>query len=256
MCLIAVALCAHPHFRLVVAANRDEFHDRPSAPASWWDDAPQLFGGRDLQQHGSWFASSRDGRWCAVTNVRRMVPPDPGAPSRGALVTNYLRGTRGARDYLTQLADHAPHYAGFNLLVGDADGVAYASNQPQWQQAQLSAGIHAVSNASLDTPWPKLQRLRQALQQWCAAASADREPLMQALGDESVVADTELPDTGVGLEMERFLATAFIRGPRYGTRCSTVLTVDRQGEAWFQERRFGPGGEFLGETLQRLPWPA
>lgn len=256
MCLIALALDAHPRFRLVVAANRDEFHNRPAAPASWWDDAPQIFGGRDLQQHGSWFACSRDGRWTAVTNVRRMVEPDPGAPSRGALVTNYLRSHHGADAYVAQLADSAPHYAGFNLLAGDLQTVEYASNQTAWQRKTLTPGVHAVSNASLDTPWPKLLRLRAALQTWCDTASSDREQLMTALGDDRAVADDALPDTGVGLEMERFLAPPFIRGPHYGTRCCTLLLVTTAGETWFHERRFGPGGVFLGETLEQLSSPA
>lgn len=252
MCLIALALHAHPRFRLVVAANRDEFHARPSAPASWWDDAPDVFGGRDLQQHGSWMALARDGRWAAVTNVRRMVTPDPQAPSRGSLVADYVRGTATAPVYVRQLAAQAPRYAGYNLLTGDAGSVVYSSNTPQSQEQVLMPGVHAVSNASLDTPWPKLVRLRAGLARWCEDGADDFRPLFALLGDEHIAGDDELPDTGVGLQMERFLSPPFIRDGRYGTRCCTVLAIDNDGAVHYHERRFGPAGAFQGETIEFL----
>ncbi|HEX4895988.1 MAG TPA: NRDE family protein [Solimonas sp.] len=252
MCLIAVALDAHPRYRLVLAANRDEFHARPAAPASWWDDAPQIFGGRDLQQHGSWLAINRAGHWAAITNVRRMVPPDPQAPSRGALVADYLRGTQSAVDYARVLQARPQRHAGYNLLLGDRAHVVYSSNTPQPAHRTLSPGVHAVSNASLDTPWPKLLRLRQALADWCAAGQDEFAPLFHALSDTRSAADAELPDTGVGLEMERFLAPPFIYGERYGTRCCTVLALDHDGRGLFHERRFGPNAAPQGETRERL----
>lgn len=252
MCLIALALDAHPHFSLVLAANRDEFHARPTAPASAWDDSPQIFGGRDLQQHGSWLALARDGRWAAITNVRRMEPPDPQAPSRGALVADYLRVSTGARAYGEALADDAARYAGFNLLLGDRDGVWYLSNQSSFVMQPLNAGVHAVSNASLDTPWPKLVDLKARVAQWCADGETDGDALFAALADRQPAADAALPDTGVGLERERFLSSAFIRNEVYGTRCSTVLTIDAGGHATFRERRFGPQAVFSGETTEYL----
>jgi uncharacterized protein with NRDE domain len=252
MCLIALALDAHPRFSLVLAANRDEFHARPAAPASYWDDSPQIFGGRDLQQHGSWLAIARDGRWVAVTNVRRMVLPDPSAPSRGELASGYLRGTLDARAYGESLAARAERYAGFNLLLGDRDGVWYLSNQPGFRMQRLTPGQHAVSNASLDTPWPKLRHLKSRLGQWCADGETDTTGLFAALADPHIATDAELPDTGVGIEHERFLSPAFISSAEYGTRCSTVLTIDAGGHAVFHERRFGPQATFLGETVEYL----
>lgn len=252
MCLIALALDAHPRYSLVLAANRDEFHARPTAPASYWDDSPQIFGGRDLQQHGSWLALGRDGRWVAITNVRRMEQPDPAAPSRGGLVSGYLRSSLGARAYGESLATGATRYAGFNLLLGDRDGAWYLSNKPQFAMQPLTPGLHAVSNASLDTPWPKLVRLKSQTAQWCADGDTDPAPLFAALSDSHVAADAELPDTGVGLEYERFLSSAFINSAEYGTRCSTVLTIDAGGHAVFRERRFGPHAAFLGETVEYL----
>ncbi|MGH8447006.1 MAG: NRDE family protein [Solimonas sp.] len=260
MCLIALALDAHPRYSLVLAANRDEFHGRPTAPASWWDDAPQIFGGRDLQQHGSWLATARDGRWAAVTNVRRMELPDPTAPSRGALIANYLRGEAGAQAYGESLAGSAARYAGFNLLLGDHRGVWYLSNHggnhgdgpSGFVMQALTPGVHAVSNASLDTPWPKLVTLKSRLTPWCADGETDTGTLFAALADQGLAADGELPDTGVGLERERFLSAAFVRSTIYGTRCSTVLTVDGGGHAGFHEKRYGPDAVFAGETLEYL----
>ncbi len=251
MCLIAVALNAHPRYRLVVAANRDEFHARPSQAAAWWEDAPDIYGGRDLQQGGTWLACSRDGRWGAVTNVRRMVPPDPQAPSRGNLVSGYLRTASSAADHVAHLQPSAADFAGFNLLLGDAAGCSYLSNHPHTQHTILQPGVHAVSNASLDTPWPKLLHLREALSSWCAAGNTRVDALYAALADETAVPDAHLPDTGVGLPLERFLATPFIRGPSYGTRASTLLLIGDNG-IHFHERRFGPGGVTLGDSAQQL----
>ncbi|NKF21964.1 NRDE family protein [Solimonas marina] len=252
MCLIALALDAHPRYSLVLAANRDEFHARPTAPASYWDDAPQIFGGRDLQQHGGWLAVGSAGRWAAVTNVRRMEATDPAAPSRGQLVAGYLRGTQDAQRYGEALAASASRYAGFNLLLGDRNGVWYLSNLPQFTMQRLEPGLHAVSNASLDTPWPKLVTLKSRLQQWCSDADTASDTLFAALADPRPAADADLPETGVGLDRERFLSSAFISSPAYGTRCSTVLTVDAGGHAAFHERRFGPQAAFVGETLEYL----
>lgn len=252
MCLIALALDAHPKYALVLAANRDEFHHRPAAPASWWDDASRIFGGRDLQSHGSWLALARDGRWAAVTNVRRMIPPDPNAPSRGRLVAQYLRDAADADGYGAALQPDADRYAGFNLLLGDAAGAWYLSNHDGFHRARLTPGVHAVSNAALDTPWPKLLALRETLRDWCASGQTDTAILLAALASDRVADDAALPETGVGAEMERFLAPAFIRGETYGTRASTVLTIDRDSHAHFTEHRFGPNGTPTGQTVESL----
>lgn len=252
MCLIALALNAHARYPLVIAANRDEFHERPTAAADWWPTQPQVFGGRDLQQGGSWLAITRDRRWAAVTNVRRMVPPDPNAPSRGALVADYVCDAARADDYVARLGASAPAYAGFNLLVGTGTQAHYATNHPQFHSAGLAPGVHAVSNASLDTPWPKLNRLRAALTRWCAEGCDHFDELFDALADERPAADRELPDTGIGLEMERLLSPPFIRSARYGTRASTVLAMAADGRAHFVERRFGINGASAGETHRKL----
>lgn len=248
MCLIAIAYQAHPAWPLVVAANRDEFHARPALPADWWADAPQVWGGRDQTAGGSWMAVSRQRRFAAVTNVRRMQPPDPRAPSRGSLIQDFMTSSDSAAAYAEQLAGRADRYAGFNLLLYDGDQLYFASNQDACARAPVRPGVHCVSNASLDTPWPKAQRLRAAMQGWLTAPDPDDQALFAALADRAPVPDEQLPDTGVGLEMERLLSPPFICSPRYGTRASTVLTLAASGALRISERRFDAAGDLAGES--------
>ena len=236
----------------MLAANRDEFHHRPTADAGWWTDAPDVFGGRDLSQGGGWLAASRQRRLAAVTNVRRMVQPDANAPSRGALIADFMRNTQSAPEFAKRLRGRADAYAGFNLLLYDGETLLYATNHDGFRSERLTPGVHAVSNAALDTPWPKLVKLRARMSEWTAQAQAqtDDAALFAALADDQVAADANLPDTGVGLELERFLSPAFIRGPQYGTRASSVIALGIDGSLQFSERRFGPGGTAIGETRE------
>ena len=253
MCLIACAWRAHPDHELLLAANRDEFHMRPTTAAALWADAPGVAGGRDGLQGGSWLAVSGRRRLAAVTNVRRMEPPDPRAPSRGALVADFVRGDIPAFAHAEALAVDANRYAGFNLLLWDGDALVYLSNRPTVVLQSLSPGIHAVSNAQLDTPWPKLQRLRRQMAAVCDTGAAP-ELLWSSLADTEAVDDAELPDTGVGRDTERFLAPPFIRGRDYGTRASTLIQV--QGpRLQLDERRFGPDGAPAGHSRVHLPAP-
>jgi uncharacterized protein with NRDE domain len=260
MCLIGLALDAHPRFGLVIAANRDEFFERPAAGLDWWrrsDDAPWLLAGRDLRAGGTWMGLSADGRVALLTNVRDPARHRPDAPSRGAHVPSWLESrwpTEAARDSNP-----------FNLIVGDV-----ATHRWQWTDdatrppTPLASGLHGLSNASLDTPWPKVQRLKQAMA--AALDSTDDGPalaaaLLDALADRTRAADGALPDTGVGLERERMLSAAFIATAdgRYGTRCSTVLIGERQGAAWhlrLVERSFDALGAASHERSVALtPWP-
>ena len=248
MCLISVNWRAHPRYELVLAANRDEFHHRPTAQAGWWADTSEVFGGRDLSQGGGWLAASRQRRLAAVTNVRRMVQPDPNAPSRGALVADFMRGTQSAAEFAKRLRGRADAYAGFNLLLYDGETLLYATNHDGFRSERLTPGMHAVSNAALDTPWPKLVRLRERMREWSAQVQTDDAALFAALADDRAAADAELPDTGVGPELERFLSPPFIRGERYGTRASSVLLLRRDGRALLFERSYGPGKQPLGEV--------
>ena len=250
MCLIAFALDAHPAYRLVVAANRDELYARPTAPAAWWADAPDVLAGRDLREGGTWMGVTRAGRFAAVTNYRDPgFAQAPDAPSRGALVADFLRGSADAESYVHRLAERAAEYNGFNLLVGDDAGLFYLSNRTDGVR-RLEPGVYGLSNALLDTPWPKVLRARRAMADALSAADGDAldAPLWEALADRVIAADDALPDTGVGAERERLLSPPFIRTDVYGTRASSVLTLARDGEVRFVERSVAPGEDGWTES--------
>ncbi|HEY0334187.1 MAG TPA: NRDE family protein [Stenotrophomonas sp.] len=248
MCLVAIAWKAHPRWRLLLAGNRDEFHERPTAPLSHWP-VPQdtVLAGRDLRSGGTWVGLGSGGRAAVVTNVRDPLASQSG-PSRGHLIANYLAGGERASDFTTALAQDAGTYPPFNLLLADERDCHYLGNHPMATQA-LAAGVHGMSNGALDAPWPKTRRLTAVLSHWIATREASLEPLWEALADAHPALDNDLPETGVGLELERRLSPAFIRGRDYGTRASTILAIDHDGKGWIHERRFGPDGLFLGQTL-------
>lgn len=250
MCLIALAWNAEPEHRLLLLANRDEFHARPSAPLSWWPDMP-ILAGRDLLEGGTWLGISRLGRIAAVTNVRGADAGRRFARSRGALVTDFLRDQRPAADWAAALAPSAGAYGGFNLLLYDGRDLVYASNRPVYGVADVAPGIHALSNAALDTPWPKVTAARIRLQQ-ALSEQADDDTLLDAMNDRHGAADADLPDTGVGLETERLLSPAFIRSQTYGTRCTSLLRLRADGHVLLRERRYDAEGAPGGETTQQL----
>lgn len=254
MCLIAFSWQSHPHWRLVLAGNRDEAHARPSAALARWADLP-IIGGRDLEAGGTWLGATGDGRCCVVTNVRDPDDPQLGV-SRGMLATDYLVGSADARNHAQSLLATAADYRPFNLLTFDAHDAFYIGNRPAARAQAVTPGVHGLSNADFNTPWPKTRALMQRMQHWIDFADADDfEPLFEALADEQVAPDAALPDTGVGLERERWLSSAFIRGESYGTRASTVVAIDHHGRGVIAERRFGPNGRFAGSTLLSLARP-
>ncbi len=237
MCLIVLAYRHHPDFPLVFAANRDEFYDRPAAPAAFWDDAPDLLAGRDLRAGGTWCGLTRAGRFGAVTNYRDLRRRVEGGPSRGRLVPAFLQGTQAPPEFLEELAGENASYDGFNLLVGDRASVGYYSNREE-KVRRLGPGVYGLSNHLLDTPWPKVERAREAMTALLAEGPPELDPLFALLADDQRAPDEALPDTGVGHAMERMLSSVFITSPGYGTRASTVFWVDRDGHATFAERTF------------------
>ncbi len=278
MCLVAWSVGQSERFPWLLASNRDEFFDRPAAPLGWWrpaDDAPAILSGRDLSAGGAWLGLTADGRLALVTNVREPGRFDAGTPSRGDLVPQWLRdpGLDAARlDAIARVPRN-----GYNLLLADlgADRGCWLSNRPQARRLDLGAGLYGLSNAGLDTPWPKVRRLKRRLAEAIAAeagstSSAAGDALVgaaiAALADADIAPDAELPATGVALERERQLSPAFIRiaapaaGPAaasgvYGTRCSTVVLVERIGarrQVRVLERRFDAGGAIDGETELRF----
>lgn len=240
MCLILLAWQAHPEFPLVVAANRDEFFARPTAPAGFWKEAPTLLAGRDLKAGGTWMGYTRHGRFAALTNYRDPGQMRPDAESRGGLVTDFLAGKEPPEAYLERIAGISSRYNGFNLLVGDPRALAWYSNVGGGRRI-LEPGLYGVSNHLLDTPWPKLTSAKSALAEALVALPEERA-LFDLLRDDGIHPDELLPRTGVSLEWERILSSAFVRAPGYGTRSSTVLLVDRQGRASYDEQTWMEGG--------------
>ncbi|WP_257385837.1 NRDE family protein [Tahibacter caeni] len=239
MCLLLLALDVAPQRPLLMLGNRDEFHARASAPAGPWSDLPGVVGGRDLEAGGSWLALHESGRMAAVTNIR-LLNAQRGAASRGALVRDFVAGETSAADYVSALVRRIGDFAPFNLVVADREQ-AWCLESPRARAQRLTPGVHLISNGPLDAPWPKMQRLRQRFEAAVAARAGDAA-LLDLLADENRPVDAELPDTGVGLERERFLAPIFIRGEAYGTRASTLAWRAADGGTGLIERRFGPGG--------------
>jgi uncharacterized protein with NRDE domain len=252
MCLLVLAWRTHPRYRLVVAANRDEFHERPAAPLGPWEDAPGIFGGRDLQASGAWFAVDTRERCGIVTNFREFGRRRRSAPSRGALIPAYLTGTQTPADYLRALETDAPGYAGFNLLLADRGSLWYASNRADTFARELPPGIYGMSNEFLDTPWPKVVRVRERFTTLLATADPDEAGLVaglfEMLADRETAPAESLPEGDLSPEWARKLSAPFVVDPGYGTRCSTVVTISPSGSLRIAERRFGADGAGAGQT--------
>jgi uncharacterized protein with NRDE domain len=246
MCLILVAWRMHPQYPCVVAANRDEFHERPSAPAQWWADKPHILAGRDLSAGGTWLGITRTGRLAALTNYRGAGPQRADAPSRGGLVTEVLESNRSVAESLAHLRTVAGAYNGFNLILCDGERLGvYESVTGEGRI--LAPGIYGLSNDVLDTPWPKVNTAKSRL--IAALAELDDEnSLLGLLRDERTAPDAQLPDTGVGVAWERLLSSAFILSPQYGTRSSTVVRIDRSRQVRFDEWTWSPAGDEIGKT--------
>ena len=234
MCLIFISLKDHANYKLIIAANRDEFYDRKTAPADYWKDYPEILGGRDLAAGGTWLGITKSGRISMITNYRDPKNIDPKAPSRGQLVTDYLLSRVSPDLYLRSLEPNAKKYNGFNLITGTTDELWYFSNYREGI-TQLEPGLYGLSNHLMETPWPKVTEGKKRMS---AALKKQFKPddLFELLLDDKIAKDEALPDTGVGLERERALSSMFIKSPGYGTRCSTVILVDYQNQVFFAER--------------------
>lgn len=234
MCLALLAFRHHHRYPLIVAANRDEFFDRPTQSADVWEDHPYVIGGRDLKEGGTWLGLTKEGRFAAITNFRDPLTHRSDAPSRGKLVTDFLTSRVTAEDFLTRLEEKGHLYNGFNMIFGTVDGLFYFSNRRGGES--LAPGLHGLSNAFLDTPWPKVERGKARMNKILFQdPSRWKSQLFRLLRDRHVPPDGVLPRTGVGLDWERVLSPIFISSPIYGTRSSTVVIVDEQGGVTFEE---------------------
>jgi uncharacterized protein with NRDE domain len=250
MCLIVIGWRCRPDLPLVVAANRDEWRDRAAEPAHWWPDHPEILAGRDLKAGGTWMGVTRGGRFAAVTNFRDPSDRRSTARSRGELVTDFLLSRDAPAPFLAAVAARAGEYNGFNLIVGDGESLWYLGSR-EGEAREIAPGVHGLSNHILDEPWPKVIRGRHAMER--ALSQDDAVPaLFELLGDTAGVPDRELPNTGVGLEWERRLASPLITGADYGTRASTVVSRTGAGEVFFEERTRAADGSEAGRATQRF----
>ena len=244
MCLVLLVWRLHPQYPLVVAANRDEFHARPAARAGWWTDRPQILAGRDLQAGGTWLGVTRRGRFAALTNYRDPEQRRADAASRGALVAHMLASDTSVAEGLTYLRDVGAGYNAFNLIFSDGERLGIFESALGTGR-ELPPGIYGLSNHLLDTPWPKVQDGKSRLESALSGLN-DTAPLLILLRDDRPAPDDRLPGTGVSLEWERLLSSAFVRAPDYGTRCSTIIRIERAGRAYFDEWTWNSEGADIG----------
>jgi uncharacterized protein with NRDE domain len=246
MCLILVVWRRHPQYPCLIAANRDEFHSRAAEPAHWWHDRPQILAGRDLVAGGTWLGITRTGRFAALTNYRSPQQRRTDVPSRGSLVTDALESQVTALDALGGLQRVGTGYNGFNLIFSDGQRLAVHESVPRAGRV-LAPGIYGLSNHVLDTPWPKVERAKARLK---ALLDQTIDPLsvLELLRDDRPARDEDLPGTGMSLEWERLLSSAFIRGSDYGTRCSTVIRIDQGGKVYFDEWTWDASGSESGRA--------
>ena len=242
MCIAAIAWDAHPDWLMILAGNRDEYHARPAAALAAWADDSAIIAGRDLEAGGTWLGISEAGRFALVTNFRALGFPQPDRASRGALVTDMLAG---------RAPEALDRYNPFNLLIAHPGGAAVWSNYPGESRLPLPAGIHGLSNGDFTRPWPKTRRLTGALGQWLASGSGNRAALFDALRDDT---EPDAPAHGDDGPDTPF-SPVFIRNPVYGTRCSTVVAIARDGQGEIAERRFDAEGRLTGETVLAFRWP-
>jgi uncharacterized protein with NRDE domain len=254
MCLVLIAWRVDPEHLCVLAANRDEFHARPTAVAQWWTDQPRILAGRDLQAGGTWLGITRSGRFAALTNyrdpTRRALKRGVVPPSRGALVSSVLDSNLSVAQSLALLREVGAKYDDFNLIFSDGERLGiYESASGMGRE--LAPGIYGLSNHLLDTPWPKVQQAKGRMQQ-ALLAEPDTAPLLALLRDDQPAPDAQLPRTGVSLEWERLLSSAFVRSPDYGTRCSTIIRIDVRGRAYFDEWSWNSAGADIGRASLRF----
>lgn len=240
MCLIVFSYQQHPQYDLIFAANRDEHYERPTRSAQFWDEYPNILAGKDQKAGGTWMGINREGAFAALTNYRDPSIQKSDPPSRGHLVLDYLKKGDRPEHYLQSVSEKAEQYMGFNLLTGTLDQLYYYSNLEN-NILQLEPGLYGLSNHLLDTSWPKVEKAKGKLEQILRTNTIDEASLFELLSNDQEAPENKLPNTGIPLEIEKKVSPIFIKSDGYGTRCSTVLLIDKRGKVTFTERRFKAG---------------
>src|SRR5690625_2784716 len=241
MCIISFHFQEHPYYKLIVAANRDEFYDRPTEEAHFWEDEPNILAGRDLKEMGTWLGMTKEGRFAALTNFRDSTSEKKNKVSRGEIVSSFLTSDQIAPDFLYELQTKKENYNGFNVLVGTADELYYYGNR-QKDISKINPGTHSISNHLINSPWPKVNKARTMLREYVKSTERiDIEELFSQLNNQEIANDDLLPETGVSLTLERQLSPVFIQTDNYGTRSSTVILVTHDDEVTFIERTYNSG---------------
>ncbi len=246
MCILFIAIKQHKDYPLVILANRDEFQQRPTTSARFWKEHPELLAGRDLQEGGTWLGLTKTGRISALTNYRDIPLHKEGRKSRGLLVRDYLTTDTTTAAYLDLLVETKDNYNPYNILIGNPNEL-YVYNNVSNEINQLEEGFHGLSNAYLNSPWPKISRGIDGLKNYILNSKLSKDDLFSIMKDETKAPDSMLPNTGVGLEKERFLSSIFIQNQVYGTRSTAVILYDWQNTVSFYERTYNPGGETTSE---------
>jgi uncharacterized protein with NRDE domain len=236
MCLILFAYNVHPSYPLILAANRDEYYERPTQMADFWQEELNLLAGKDLKAGGTWLGITRDGRFGALTNYRDPAETNINAPTRGSIVIDFLRGSQPPEQYLNNLANCGIPFNKFSVLLGTIPNLYYYTNA-KGKFTKVSKGIHGLCNHLLDTPWPKVVRGKKKLTEIVTGKdSLNIDNLLNLLADQEIAPEDHLPETGVRTEFEKVLSPIFITSPTYGTRCSTVVMVEKTGNVVFVEQ--------------------
>ena len=252
MCLLFFAYEYHPNYHLILASNRDEFYNRPTEPARFWDSHPLVLAGQDLEKMGTWLGITKFGRFAALTNYRDPSLQIQNSESRGGLVRDFLISAEPPERYLREVVEKRERYNPFNLLLGNVGNLYYFNNITA-EILRLEPGIYGLCNRFLDTPWPKVEKSKRALDDYLShQVWVEPDPVFELLADPEPALDWELPDTGIGLEWERLLSAVFVEGTDYGTKSSAVLLIDRNNQVFFQEKTFIYGQKQAKETVERF----
>ncbi len=238
MCLISIAYQCHPKYKLILLANRDEFYQRPTKEAHWWEEDNSVFGGKDLQAGGSWLSVSKKGKIGAITNYRMPSRVIKNKTSRGQILGDYMLSDHEEKNYIDKISSSAENYEGYNLLFGSQDKLYHYSNINQ-KLTTINPGIHALSNHLLNTPWPKVEKAKKVMDELIESGNVfDVDTAFTLFSDKQIAPDDQLPYTGIGLNYERYLSSIFIDIPQYGTRATTLLLIDNKNQVFFEEREY------------------